>query len=55
MKITNRTPKSRNPLVATTHFRRGGSHRPRGGTLRQQAGRTLKRELEQLDQIRHSP
>ena len=55
MKITNRTPKSRNPLVATTHFRRAGSHRPRNGTLRQQAGRTLKRELDQLDRVRHSP
>lgn len=55
MKITVTTPKSRNPLVAATHFRRAGSHRPRRGALRQQAGRTLKRELDQLDQIRHSP
>jgi len=55
MKITSRTRKSRNPLVATTHFRRAGSHRPRGGTLRQQVGRALKREIDQLGQIRHSP
>ena len=55
MKITIRTPKSRNPWVAITHFRRAGTHRPRGGTLRQQAGRTLKRELDQLERIRHSP
>ena len=55
MKITITTPKSRKPLVVTTHFRRAGTHRPRGGTLRQQAGRTLKRELDQLDRIRHSP
>ena len=26
MKITIRTPKSRNPLVAITHFRRAGTH-----------------------------
>ncbi len=55
MKITNRTPKSRNPQVAITHIRPAGTHRPRGGTLRQQAGRTLKLELDQLDRIRHSP
>ena len=55
MKITIRTPKSRTPWVAITHFRRAGTHRPCGGTLRQQAGRTLKRELDQLERIRHSP
>ena len=55
MKITITTPKSRNPLVVPTHFRRAGSHRPRRGALRQQAGRTLVRELDPLDQARHSP
>jgi hypothetical protein len=54
MKITVTTLKPRNPLVAPAHFRRAGSHQPGGGSIRQQAGRSLKRELDQMKQ-RHSP
>jgi hypothetical protein len=53
MKITVTTRKPRNPLVAHAHFRRAGSHQNGGGSMRQQAGRALKRELEQMKQ--HSP
>ena len=45
MKITVNTRKPRNPLVAPAHFRRAGQHRPRGGSMRQQASRALRREL----------
>jgi hypothetical protein len=58
MKMTitlSNTSKSRNPLVAAAHFRRAGSHRPRGGALRQQTGRTLRRELDQLSHSKDSP
>lgn len=55
MKITITAPKSRNPLVAAAHFRRAGSHRHRGGALRQQTGRTLRRELDQLSHSKDSP
>ena len=48
MKITVKTSKPRNPLVAPTHFRRAGSHQPRGRTHRQEAGRALMRELQQM-------
>ena len=53
MKITVNTLKPRNPLVAPAHFRRAGEHRPRGSSMRQQAGRALRRELDQFKQ--HSP
>jgi hypothetical protein len=52
MKITVTACKPRNPLVAPAHFRRAGRHQPRGNSMRQQAGRALRRELEQL---KHSP
>jgi hypothetical protein len=55
MKITVSTHKPRNPMVAPAHFRRAGSHRPRGGALRQQCGRALRRELEQLTRTKSSP
>lgn len=45
MKITVKTPKPRNPLVAAMRFRRAGSHRPDAGSQRQEAMRTLRREL----------
>jgi hypothetical protein len=48
-------PKPRNPLVAAAHFRRAGSHRSRGGALRQHTGRTLRRELDQLAHSKDSP
>ena len=53
MKITLNTRNPRNPLVAHAHFRRAGRHQPRGGSIRQQAGRALRRELDQFKQ--HSP
>lgn len=55
MKITLSTRKPRNPLVAAAHFRRAGSHRPRGGSMRQESVRTLRRELDQLSRPKHSP
>lgn len=58
MKMTialSKTSKPRNPLVAAAHFRRAGSHRSRGGALRQQTGRTLRRELDQITQCKDSP
>lgn len=58
MKMTitlSNTRKPRNPLVAAAHFRRAGSHRSRGGALRQQTGRTLRRELDQLARCKDSP
>lgn len=56
MKITvhlGNARKPRNPLVAAAHFRRAGAHRPRGHAQRQQSGRALKRELDQMSP--HSP
>ncbi len=50
MKITFNTFKPRNPLVAHALFRRAGRHRPGGRAMRQQAGRSLKRELNQMKQ-----
>ncbi|MGY4827453.1 hypothetical protein ACVNIS_02625 [Sphaerotilaceae bacterium SBD11-9] len=55
MKISITPSKPRNPLVAAAHMRRAGSHRTRGGTVRQQAGRTLRRELAQLSHSKDSP
>jgi len=54
MKITTTfCRKPRNPLVAQARFRRAGSHQPGGRSQRQDAGRSLKRELDQMKQ--HSP
>jgi len=55
MKITLNTHKPRNPFVAPAHFRRAGSHRAGGGSMRQQSGRALRRELEQLSPPKPSP
>ncbi|WP_198414886.1 hypothetical protein [Piscinibacter terrae] len=55
MKITLKSRKPRNPLVIAAHFRRAGSHRPGGSALRQQAARTLRRELDQLSRPKYSP
>jgi hypothetical protein len=48
MKITVSTRKPRNPMVAPAHFRRAGMHQPHGGAIRQQAGRALRREIDQF-------
>lgn len=53
MKIILNTFKPRNPLVAHAQFRRAGSHQPGGRAMRQQARRSLKRELDQMKQ--HNP
>jgi len=52
MKIILNAVKPRNPLVALTRFRRSGSHQAGARTRRQEAGRSLKREL---DRMNHSP
>ena len=51
--ITRNALKPRNPLVAHAQFRRAGSHQPGGRSMRQQAGRALKREVDRMQQ--HSP
>ena len=53
MKISVNPFKPRNPLVAHAQFRRAGSHQPGGRAMRQQARRSLKRELDQIK--KHSP
>ena len=53
MKIILTPQKLRNPIVAHALFRRAGTHQPGGRSMRQQAGRLLKRELDQMKQ--HSP
>jgi len=55
MKITLTSSKPRNPLVAAARLRRAGSHRMDGGALRQQSGRHLRQELDQLERRKHSP
>ncbi len=55
MKIAITARKPRNPLVAPAHFRRAGSHQPRGGALRQQGGRALRREVDQFTRQKHTP
>ncbi len=52
MKITVNTRKPRNPLVALARFRRAGSHQSTARANRQQAARSLQRELERS---KHSP
>jgi len=48
MKLSLKTPKPRNPLVAPSLQRKAGSHRRSGGASRQQAGSALRREIERL-------
>lgn len=52
MKLTLKTLKPRNPLVAPSLQRRAGAHRLAAGAVRQQARRALRGELERL---RESP
>lgn len=52
MKITVMNLKPRNALVRLARLRRAGSHQPSGRSVRRQAHRDLKREL---DQLRPSP
>ena len=52
MKITLNARKPRNPMVALARFRRAGSHQSATRAHRQQAARSLQRELERMN---HSP
>ena len=52
MKITVKTLKPRNPIVVHARLRSAGSHRLRSGAARQQARRSMQREL---DRMQHSP
>ena len=49
MKISIVPLRPRNPMVAPARFRRAGVHQSAGRSERQQAGRTLKRELDQMN------
>lgn len=55
MKITLNALKPRNPIVAPASFRRAGTHQRSAGGQRQQGGRTLRRELDQLHRPKDSP
>lgn len=48
MKITLKTLKPRNPLVASARFRRAGSHRSGSRAMRQECRRALQRELDRM-------
>jgi len=52
MKLSLKTLKPRNPLVAPSLQRKSGSHRSPGGAVRQQARAALRREI---DRLRPSP
>jgi hypothetical protein len=49
MKLSIKTLKPRNPLVAPSRLRHAGAHRMRAGARRQQAGRELRLEIGRLD------
>jgi hypothetical protein len=48
MKLSLSPRKPRNPFVVAARMRRAGAHRAGVATLRQQAGRELRREIERL-------
>lgn len=48
MKLSLKISKPRNPFVMAAVRRAAGSHRPGGGTRRQQAQRALRLEVERL-------
>jgi hypothetical protein len=52
MKLTLKTLKPRNPLVAPSRQRQAGAHRVGPGARRQQAARALRIEI---DRLRPSP
>jgi hypothetical protein len=54
-RISLKTLKPRNPLVAASRMRHAGAHRRSGGGERQGAERGLQRELADLHRQRHSP
>ena len=51
MKIANTLNRPRTPWLVAAMFRRAGSHRPGGPSMRQQAGRALRRELKEMKHI----
>jgi hypothetical protein len=59
MKFAVVTPKPRNPFAPAAHLRRGGSHRPTRGALRQRSRQDMRDEmrqaLAQLDRRQDSP
>jgi hypothetical protein len=56
MKIAISPRKPRNPMVAPAQFRRAGAHRAHGNAARQQAARTLRREIDQFTRHKtHTP
>ena len=50
MKITVKTLKPRNPLVAPAHFRRAGTHQTGSRFTRREGQRALQRELDRMKQ-----
>ncbi|MFT3819369.1 MAG: hypothetical protein QM750_17320 [Rubrivivax sp.] len=54
-RISLKTLKPRNPLVAAGRMRHAGAHRRGAGGERQDARRGLQRELADLHRQRHSP
>ena len=50
MKITIKTLKPRNPLVALARFRRAGAHQTVGRVARRAEQRALQRELDRMKQ-----
>ena len=55
MKITVKTAKPRNPLVAPTRMRHAGRHDSGDKSHRQRGRHELRRELRLADSERHSP
>ncbi len=53
MKLTIKTSKPRNPLVAPSLQRKAGCHQPGTGAMRQRATTALRRELDRL--VKPSP
>jgi len=49
MKITLKTLKPRNPLVAAARFRRAGAHRPDHRISRRAGRREMRQELERMN------
>lgn len=47
-KLVLKTPKPRNPLVATSLMRKAGVHRLSGGAIRQRSKQALRLEFEHL-------
>lgn len=55
MKFVIAQTKPRNPLVAPSHLRRAGSHRPHAKAQRQLGQQALRRELAHTGAKHHGP